>query len=194
MIEENFVRVYDNALSRNFCQGVISYFEWCLENNRTWDRVETNVHKKDKSIILNPGIATDINFSEEHLGGYIKEFNTSFWDHCYPKYRDEFSSINNYPRHTIFTYKVQKTLPGEGYHVWHFENDSVLFSRRILTYILYLNDIFEGGETELLYQGMRIPPKEGSLVIFPTAFTHTHRGNPPLKGTKYIMTGWVEIA
>jgi len=24
------------------------------------------------------------------------------------------------------------------------------------------------------------------------AFTHTHRGNPPLSNTKYIMTGWLE--
>lgn len=24
-------------------------------------------------------------------------------------------------------------------------------------------------------------------------FTHTHRGNPPISGTKYIITGWVEF-
>jgi len=194
MSEETFVRIYDNVVSKNFCQGIISYFEWCLSNNKTWERPEGNLNKKDQSTTLNPINQVDIKFSEEHLSGYIREFNDSFWDNCYPKYREDFNSVTNYPRHSIFTYKVQKTMPGGGYHVWHFENDSVLFSRRILTYILYLNDIFEGGETELLYQRIRIPPKEGTLVIFPTAFTHTHRGNPPLKGTKYIMTGWVEIA
>ena len=194
MSEETFVRIYDNVVSKSFCQGLIAYFEWCLNNNKTWDRFEANTVKKDKSTILNPSTQVDISFSEEHLRGYIREFNESFWDNCYPKYREDFSSVSNYPRHTIFTYKVQKTIPGGGYHVWHFENDDVMFSRRILTYILYLNDIFDGGETEFLYQSERIPPKEGTLVIFPTAFTHTHRGNPPLKGTKYIMTGWVEIA
>jgi len=25
------------------------------------------------------------------------------------------------------------------------------------------------------------------------AFTHTHRGNPPLSNAKYIVTGWTEF-
>ena len=62
----------------------------------------------------------------------------------------------------------------------------------IKTYILYLNDVEEGGETELLYQSMRFKPEAGTLLLFPAGFTHTHRGNPPLSGEKYIMTGWVE--
>ena len=61
-------------------------------------------------------------------------------------------------------------------------------------YILYLNDVPEGGETEFLYQRLRVSPKEGTLVIFPASYTHTHRGNPPLRGSKYIMTGWIEFS
>jgi len=55
-----------------------------------------------------------------------------------------------------------------------------------------LNDVKEGGETEFLYQSVRVSPKKGTLVIWPAAFTHVHRGNPPLSGTKYIMTSWLE--
>jgi len=36
-------------------------------------------------------------------------------------------------------------------------------------------------------------PKKGDCIIFPTAYTHTHRGNPPIGGDKYIITGWVEF-
>jgi len=39
---------------------------------------------------------------------------------------------------------------------------------------------------------MRVKPKKGRLILFPAGFTHTHRGNPPLDGEKYIITGWVE--
>jgi hypothetical protein len=34
-------------------------------------------------------------------------------------------------------------------------------------------------------------PKTGSLLIAPTAFTHTHRGNRPEGGDKYIATSWI---
>lgn len=49
------------------------------------------------------------------------------------------------------------------------------------------------GETEFLYYPRRIKPKQGTLIVFPGAFTHAHRGNPPLSGDKYIITGWIEF-
>ena len=57
---------------------------------------------------------------------------------------------------------------------------------------MYLNDVEEGGETEFLYQSRRVKPKRGRLAIWPAQFTHMHRGNPPLSGDKYVITGWVE--
>ena len=58
--------------------------------------------------------------------------------------------------------------------------------------MMYLNDVDDGGETEFLYQKKRIRPKQGRVLIFPAGFTHTHRGNPPLSGDKYILTSWLE--
>lgn len=191
---EDFIRVYDNVVSREFCQGIIEYFEWCNQNNRTWSRDEAPpLQKQDQSTSLNPKSFWDISFTKDNLNGYIEEFNTAFWDVCYPQYLKDFDIVSNFNQHTIYTYKVQKTVPSGGYHVWHCEHGSPEFSRRIGAYILYLNDVPSGGETEFLYQRTRIPPKEGTLVIFPAAYTHTHRGNPPLRGVKYILTGWIEF-
>lgn len=191
---ETFIRVYENALSPKFCHDLVQYFEWCQENNKTWERTEsTSLLKNDNSCLMNPRYATEINFSNDNLGDYLREFNISFWDNCYPDYRKHFDALDHFTKHSVFTYKIQKTLPSEGYHVWHCENGSIDSSKRIATYIVYLNDVFEGGETEFLYQRVRVPPKQGSLVIFPASYTHVHRGNPPLKGVKYILTGWIEF-
>jgi hypothetical protein len=82
-----------------------------------------------------------------------------------------------------------------GYPYWHCE----LYPRdpgcetlhRHLLWTLYLNDGFSAGETEFLFQQRRIVPRTGSLLIAPTAFTHTHRGNRPQGGDKVIATGWI---
>jgi hypothetical protein len=86
--------------------------------------------------------------------------------------------------------KIQKTSPGQGFHVWHCENNCGQINSRFIAWTLYLNDVEEGGETEFIYQHKRVKPEAGKLVIWPAGFTHTHRGNPPLKGDKYIATGW----
>ena len=82
-----------------------------------------------------------------------------------------------------------------GYPYWHCE----LYPRdaqcetlhRHLLWTLYLNDDFEQGETEFLFQQRKIAPRTGSLLIAPTAFTHTHRGNRPQGGDKFIATSWI---
>ena len=82
-----------------------------------------------------------------------------------------------------------------GYPYWHCElypkdaNCEPL--HRHLLWTVYLNDGFGAGETEFLYQQRRIVPKTGALLLAPTAFTHTHRGNRPQGGDKYIATSWI---
>jgi len=82
-----------------------------------------------------------------------------------------------------------------GYPYWHCE----LYPRdphaetlhRHLLWTIYLNDGFAAGETEFLFQQRKIAPRTGSLLIAPTAFTHTHRGNRPEGGDKFIATSWI---
>lgn len=91
---------------------------------------------------------------------------------------------------------LQRYTAGQGgYPYWHCE----LFPRdptaetlhRHVLWTLYLNDGFEAGETEFLYQQRKVTPRAGSLLIAPAAFTHTHRGNRPEGGDKYIATSWI---
>ncbi len=82
-----------------------------------------------------------------------------------------------------------------GYPYWHCE----LYPRdthcetmhRHLLWTVYLNDGFEEGETEFLFQERKVTPQTGALLIAPTGFTHTHRGNRPQGGDKFIATSWI---
>ena len=90
---------------------------------------------------------------------------------------------------------LQKYIADQGgYPYWHCEQYPKLDRgdalHRALLWTVYLNDGFEDGETEFLYQDRKIKPQAGQLLIAPGGFTHTHRGNRPRGGNKYIATSW----
>jgi hypothetical protein len=190
---DNFVGIYDGFFSSKFCDDLIGHFERCKKNNRQYGRPEQESLKSDQSVNLNVGSVDELEFHTETIAGYMGEFNRVFWDNCYADYIKQYSVLANYQRHSIITYKIQRTDPSGGYHIWHCEDGETSGMRRIGTYILYLNDVTDGGETEFLYLSKRISPKKGRLIIFPPNYPWAHRGNPPLTETKYILTGWTEF-
>jgi len=92
-----------------------------------------------------------------------------------------------------FGYQVQHYKKNEGFYKWHCDfinNTRKDFTQvRLYTFIWYLNDVDEGGETEFLH-GI-IKPKAGKLLIFPSTITYYHRGRMPISSDKYIITGWI---
>ena len=128
------------------------------------------------------GIFEDV-ISKELCSDIIKYFHNM----------KEIGLCNNSGSHFIYDIKIQETDIGQGYHIWHYESSDKNLSNRLLAFILYLNDVDEGGETEFLYYPKRVKPKTGTVVLWPAAFTHAHRGNPPISNCKYILTGGVEF-
>ena len=93
-------------------------------------------------------------------------------------------------------FHIQKYLPGRAYdtehceHGWFELNDEYHQHNRILGWMIYLNDITEGGGTCWPQQEFISKPGAGDLYIWPAAWTHSHYGVPAPKELKYIITGW----
>lgn len=188
---EDFIMVYDDILSLEECHKIIEYFEYQQKNNRTHGRSPgESLRREDNSYCLG---SYECTYSEETIDPVISSFHKNFWEIAYKDYSQKYAALDDIQRHKIFSFKLQKTVPGSGYHIWHSECCNRESSVRVGVYVLYLNDVHEGGETEFLYQKTRVSAKAGRLVIFPSAWTHLHRGNPPISNTKYIMTGWLEF-
>lgn len=190
MMTGNFIGVFPNLVDKKVCQDIIDNFELLdskglTRSRQQIDQVNTH-HKDDKALFTDTFITA---FKKESTDPVIQGLNNSIQTYC-----QKFSCILNDSDVGVYDTKVQRTIPTGGYHVWHHEHAPKDCMRRVLAYILYLNDVEEGGETEFLYLSKRIKPEAGTLIIFPSAFTHAHRGNPPLSGTKYIITGWGELA
>lgn len=70
--------------------------------------------------------------------------------------------------------------------------------QRVYSCLFYLNDDFEGGETEFPNKKIRITPKIGRLLIWKNLkednsldYDSLHAGLPVISGTKWIAIIWV---
>jgi hypothetical protein len=172
---ENFIRTYDDVLPDKLVKHLIQL----AEQSVTWNP-RSQGQRKDNQI---------------ELGAYwtreCQEVNNNLLEKAFSPYIDDFSYLQDQGTEWCSgSILFQKTEPLEGYHAFHCENTSWAYRHRVLAWMIYLNDVEEGGETEWLYQQLKIKPRRNIAVIWPGSFTHLHRGNPPISGTKYILTGW----
>jgi hypothetical protein len=188
---ENFIGIYEEAFTKEYCDSVIEYFNNAEKAGLTINRQQQNntpkLEKDDTQLYAHSEICLSNTIN------LITKFNAVFWGEAYREYASNFTVLVDYAAHGNSAFKVQKTEIGQGYHLWHAETANRNDCNRILAWTLYLNDVEEGGETEFLYYPKRVKPKAGTLVLWPAGLTHTHRGNPPISNTKYIITGWVHF-
>lgn len=73
------------------------------------------------------------------------------------------------------------------------------FGQRIATFLIYLNDDFEGGETVFPSIGFRYRGARGDALLFANVDAATrapdpltlHAGLPPVRGEKWIFSQWI---
>jgi len=186
-LRDDFIGVFENALPEKLIDHYLNYYKRCEKEGIIYSRNLHFTDVADKSV----STVTD-GFGELNLPYVNKPFIQHFFKNIYPLYVKKYSIIHNFQKHTIFDVKIQKTKIGEGFHTWHTENIRMESRNRFAVFMVYLNDVKEGGETEFLYQKCRFKPKKNTLLLWPSGFTHTHRGNPPLSNDKYVITGWIE--
>lgn len=190
---KDFIGVFSNVYPDDFCEHLIAEFERIKNTGAGHDRQssEPNMfkHHKDDYHIYVTGQSIELTPFKEASS---MELFFQGLQECFNQYVNMFSPLKDVSMRCT-NMKMQKTSPGGGYHIWHFEQGNDYASHRGLSYMLYLNTlpVEANGETEFLYQQRRINPVENTMVLWPAAFTHTHRGNAVYGDhTKYIVTGW----
>ena len=207
MVDHGAIGVFENFVKWEFCDSVVDSFEFWYNKKHLKEDTDVNVttlggkelslspfsegqdqfndnklQRKDQQLYLeiaDPAVAMEIN---QIVGAsfeiYAKKYK-GIIDSCDPV--------------SSWTCKLQKTTSGGGYHIWHSENGSFLYRDRVLTWMIYLNDVpvENGGATDFFHQELSLQPKKGTVVLWPAAYTHVHRGAFLTGNTsKYIATGW----
>ena len=186
----DFIGLYENVFPQGFCQHVISEFDKTFEKGlcgtRKYTEGSRRYDKDDSFYFLD---LSDHEIFNRFHDQSVRSILQDGLQRCFDAYAEHYDILQNMMLQST-AIKIQKTNPGQGYHVWHCEQSNEDRSR-CLVWAIYLNDIENAGETEFLYQQLRIPPKENAAIIWPAAFTHTHRGNVVHgEKSKYRVTGW----
>ena len=183
----DFIGVYENAAPTEYCERMIARLE----------ELDTTTSSGCRGEVANGGLGNrkDVSFYFERDDQVLAQETNQILDQALAKYMDEHPALGMSQFYSQVV-KVQRTPPKGGFHRWHAEQGSELSSAtRCLVWMIYLNDTPEGeGMTEFIEQGTRLQPKQGTIVFFPAAWTHTHRGNPVYTCEKYIATGWYYLA
>ena len=138
-----------NFLSKEQCDGIIDYFEKVNSFGTAYPRSEPKHIKDDTSVSLfdSPVVVRNFKAQWQVFGGLSKSIAKTF-----DFYRTKYSVLREVD-FQIYDIKIQKSEPGQGYHIWHDDGQK---EPRATTFIIYLNDVEEGGETEMLYNPQRI--------------------------------------
>lgn len=219
---EDFIKVYDGAVSDDDCNRIIAQFEASggaypgtsgpEVDTRIKDSLDINITNRPEWAATNE-LITDAVF--KCLIDYMGKFTFMLIGANIPMFRHPESGEVQKLRHENFnefgkphidtliarTYRlgpmnIQKYIRNQGgYHHWHSEicadDQNCETLHRALFFILYLNDVTEGGETEFFYQGTKVAPRKGRIILSPAGFTHTHKGHIPVSNDKIIATSWV---
>lgn len=209
--KDRFVQVYENALTHNFCDHLIKIFEENPDYHALYAgtaKEKMLIKKDDGEININnlKGIASAKTTTEIYLNDHPTELGKEDKYICQQlgkylsKYIDEMDIPIDGDNNLLIGYEdtgyqIQKYIKGEGRYIFH-HDEQVNYNEvkkrmgiRTVTFLFYLNDVEEGGETTFV--DFQIKPKKGSVLFFPATWNYIHSGNIPLSSDKYIVTGWI---
>jgi len=213
MSNNNFYEkyIYKNncSLSEELCKIIIDLFEG--EMNGKYEGVTAGGITKDVKKTTDFIIPKDLNDNNEitiQKWSKIQKLLDDELNRNIKKYINNiFTSLNidkkeNNTKYYVFSQKflthekfmIQKYNKNEGRYTYHddFKVDWNKEKYRVITYIWYLNNVENGGETEI-WDDFKIKPETGKLLLFPSSWTFPHRGVMPISDNKYIITGWLYV-
>ena len=141
--------------------------------------------------------STDISISPKELSEpayevFQRYFETLF--ECHKDYIKQWPFLSHFARKLeIGQFNLQRYFKDEHFQKTHAERSDLGTLHRVLAWMTYLNVVETGGSTTFTHYGLEIQPQKGLTLIWPAEWTHAHRGNPVISGSKYIITGWLHF-
>jgi hypothetical protein len=167
------VRVIDNAVAD--CDAMIAW----LEAQGRWEQSPLYAAGSD---FTRTSDSMSVAFLSYTLPPVWEAANRVVWQEI-DRYGNDFAQ----GFYTVENVSVQRYKVGQRYDV---HKDNAAGSDRVISAVLYLNDVEGGGETRFPRLGIDVTPRAGRLALFPSFFIYEHGAMPPTKGVKYAAAYW----
>lgn len=194
----DYVAFVPNVLSAEECDNIINWYNDNLDKefrSLTGDSDSKSVsHIRTSNSIMVPLkskidliLATAIN---KTILAYIQTIDTKYklkdgrsWTRNLPeKLKSEIFIINRYDKDQEYKWHIDRGYDG-------YSEEDHPARHREFSVVIYLNDNFEGGETE--FQFTSVKPQKGACLIFPSNFMYSHCARPVKNGVKYSCASWL---
>ena len=184
----DFIGLYELE-DKTIAPGIVEFYE----NNPNLHHDAVSGAGKNNEIVKSRDISLFISdfVSDEHEVFFklLNHLKGSF-----KHYKENMNYISNmFSEMNCNEFIIKKYLKDDHYQKWHCERSNLKTSDRAFAWMIYLNTVNNGGETDFYYYNKSIKPKEGLTLIWPADWTHLHRGNTVID-TKYIITGMFKYA
>lgn len=196
--ESIILPTYDDITVISKSPKIIVYPEFL-----TTFEIETLIKTAEPLLKRSTVVGTDISNSVESPD---RTSETCFLNDDLPIVNKIKARINKYskmPIENIESLQVLRYTPGQQYkpHYDYFITDDQTAPQRVETFLIYLNDVEAGGETEFPELGIKIKPQTGLALfwengrqvgdlVIPDPKT-LHAGTPVKSGIKWAMNVWI---
>jgi hypothetical protein len=188
---DRFIYEKENLLSDDICKDIIESCEQYFEEQKL-----LNDNKEEKEPIRLDIALYSIN---NEFWSKIKDKITSkiinVMKEYYSKFDEDIYHLNKLHKELVIeNITLNKYLPNKE-TITNICDFNICEEKyyRILSYVFYLNDINNGGES-IFENGIIIKPKQGKVVLYPSDWLFTRREEKIITDSKYIITGWINVS
>ena len=122
------------------------------------------------------------------------DLTSKTWDmihECLPEFMSTKSWPWYYDNLASKDYCLKQYTKDEDYTDIHIDTDTKETYNRMVAWVLFLNDVEEGGEFEFLHSELKVKPEKGKVLMFPCNYLFPYRVNTPKSNDLTIMTGYI---
>eukprot|EP00596_Hydrurales_sp_CCMP1899_P005889 CAMPEP_0119049508 /NCGR_PEP_ID=MMETSP1177-20130426/65056_1 /TAXON_ID=2985 /ORGANISM="Ochromonas sp, Strain CCMP1899" /LENGTH=228 /DNA_ID=CAMNT_0007026839 /DNA_START=506 /DNA_END=1192 /DNA_ORIENTATION=+ len=184
-------------------------FDHFLTDSEVHALIATNEHSWERS--TDTGSANEYGETGRVLSTGRTSSNSWCRDKCtnHPEVRrvmDKIEEVTGVPKAHSESFQVLKYNLGQAYNAHHDYGGgaqaNLACGPRILTFFLYLSDVEEGGETAFPLLDIKVKPKKGQALLWPSVIDSDslqyeprtlHEAKPVIKGTKYAANSWIHL-